>query len=77
VIAFNDDICGISYSVRWNAVQIAVWNRDAENEVGREKLLAVILEKLSDELRPKKEGSYWYTRNTPASLSSSESTLCQ
>ncbi|KAF1834672.1 eukaryotic translation initiation factor 4E type 3-A [Decorospora gaudefroyi] len=58
--SFNDDICGISYSVRWNAVQIAVWNRDAENEAGREKLLAVMLEKLSEELRPKKEDSYWY-----------------
>ncbi|KAH7371269.1 translation initiation factor eIF 4e-like domain-containing protein [Pyrenochaeta sp. MPI-SDFR-AT-0127] len=58
--AFNDDICGISYSVRWNAVQIAVWNRDAENEAGREKLLAIILEKLSPELQPKKEDSYWY-----------------
>ena len=58
--AFNDDICGISYSVRWNAVQIAVWNRDAENEDGRQKLLEVILDKLSEELRPKKEDSYWY-----------------
>lgn len=59
-LAFNDDICGISYSVRWNAVQIAVWNRDADNEEGRTKLLAVILDKLSEELRPKKEDSYWY-----------------
>ncbi|KAJ4362278.1 hypothetical protein N0V83_010371 [Neocucurbitaria cava] len=58
--AFNDDICGITYSVRWNAVQIAVWNRDAENEAGREKLLATILAKLSPELQPKKEDSYWY-----------------
>ena len=58
--AFNDDICGISYSVRWNAVQIAVWNRDADNEAGREKLLAIILSKLSEELRPKKEDNYWY-----------------
>lgn len=58
--SFNDDICGISYSVRWNAVQIAVWNRDADNQAGREKLLAIILDKLSDELRPKKEDSYWY-----------------
>lgn len=58
--SFNDDICGISYSVRWNAVQIAVWNRDADNEVGREKLLETILEKLSEELRPKDDKSYWY-----------------
>ncbi|KAJ4984848.1 translation initiation factor [Stagonosporopsis vannaccii] len=58
--SFNDDICGLSYSVRWNAVQIAVWNRDADNEAGREKLLQVILEKLSPELQPKKEDSYWY-----------------
>ncbi|CBX96422.1 hypothetical protein IAQ61_005702 [Plenodomus lingam] len=59
-VSFNDDICGISYSVRWNAVQIAVWNRDADNEAGKEKLLAVILEKLSEELKPKKEDNYWY-----------------
>lgn len=58
--SFNDDICGISYSVRWNAVQIAVWNRDADNEAGREKLLETILEKLSDELKPKDDKSYWY-----------------
>lgn len=58
--SFNDDICGISYSVRWNAVQVAVWNRDADNEAGREKLLQVILEKLSDELKPKDDKSYWY-----------------
>lgn len=57
--AFNDDICGISYSVRWNAVQIAIWNRDAENEAGKAKLLATILEKLSERLQPKKD-SYWY-----------------
>ncbi|KAF2259293.1 translation initiation factor eIF4e [Lojkania enalia] len=57
--SFNDDICGISYSVRWNAVQIAVWNRDADNEAGKEKLLQTILEKLSDEVKPKKD-SYWY-----------------
>ncbi|KAF2011561.1 translation initiation factor eIF4e [Aaosphaeria arxii CBS 175.79] len=56
--AFNDDICGISYSVRWNAVQIAVWNRDADNEAGREKLLAAIIEKLSDDIKP--QDSYWY-----------------
>jgi len=58
--SFNDDICGISYSVRWNAVQIAIWNRDADNEAGKEKLLKTILAKLSDELQPKKEDSYWY-----------------
>jgi hypothetical protein len=40
-------------------VQIAVWNRDADNEAGKQKLLAVILDKLSEELRPKPD-SYWY-----------------
>lgn len=59
IAAFNDDICGISYSVRWNAVQIAIWNRDADNEAGKEKLLQTVLEKLSSELQPKKD-SYWY-----------------
>jgi hypothetical protein len=40
-------------------VQVAIWNRDADNEAGREKLLRTILEKLSTELAPKKD-SYWY-----------------
>ncbi|KAL5381166.1 hypothetical protein DPSP01_007420 [Paraphaeosphaeria sporulosa] len=57
--SFNDDICGVSYSVRWNAVQVAIWTRDADNEVGKEKLLQTVLEKLSAELQPKKD-SYWY-----------------
>ncbi|KAF1994895.1 translation initiation factor eIF4e [Amniculicola lignicola CBS 123094] len=57
--SFNDDICGISYSVRWNAVQIAVWNRDADNEAGKEMLLQTILDKLSEEIKPKKD-AYWY-----------------
>jgi hypothetical protein len=57
--AFNDDICGISYSVRWNAVQIAIWTRDADNEVGKAKLLATVMDKLSEKLRPKKDAC-WY-----------------
>ncbi|CAI6340879.1 unnamed protein product [Periconia digitata] len=57
--AFNDDICGVTYSVRWNAVQVAVWTRDASNEAGKEKLLETILEKLSSELVPKKDAC-WY-----------------
>ncbi|ORY19512.1 translation initiation factor eIF 4e-like domain-containing protein [Clohesyomyces aquaticus] len=56
---FNDDICGLSYSVRWNSVQIAVWNRDADNKEGIEKLLKVILEKLSEECRPQQD-QCWY-----------------
>ncbi|KAF1949838.1 translation initiation factor eIF4e [Byssothecium circinans] len=57
--SFNDDICGVSYSVRWNAVQIAIWTRDASNEAGKEKLLQTVLEKLSEKLVPKKD-SYYY-----------------
>ncbi|KAF2438581.1 translation initiation factor eIF4e [Karstenula rhodostoma CBS 690.94] len=57
--SFNDDICGVTYSVRWNAVQVAIWTRDADNEAGKEKLLQTILDKLSAELQPKKD-SYWY-----------------
>ena len=59
-VAFNDEICGVSYSLRWNAVQIAIWNRDAENEEGIAKLLETVLEKLSEEVRPKRKEEYWY-----------------
>ncbi|KAF2252227.1 translation initiation factor eIF4e [Trematosphaeria pertusa] len=58
--SFNDDICGISYSMRWNAVQILVWTRDADNEAGKERLLATIVDKISEELKPKNQKDYWY-----------------
>jgi hypothetical protein len=40
-------------------VQIAIWTRDADNEVGKAKLLATVMDKLSEKLRPKKDAC-WY-----------------
>lgn len=58
--SFNDEICGVTYSLRWNAVQIAIWNRDSDNEAGIQKLLETVLGKLSDEVVPKRKEEYWY-----------------
>ena len=46
-IGFNDDICGVSYSVRFGAVLITIWNRDGDNDEGKENVKDLILETIS------------------------------
>ncbi|KAF2202789.1 translation initiation factor eIF4e [Delitschia confertaspora ATCC 74209] len=58
--SFNDEITGVTYSIRWNAVQIAIWNRDADNEAGIQRLLETVLEELSEEVKPRRKEEYWY-----------------
>lgn len=59
-LAFRDDICGISFSARSEkVVTISVWNRDANNQAGKEKLMSTIIANLPGEIKPS-EGSYYY-----------------
>ncbi|KAF2838044.1 translation initiation factor eIF4e [Patellaria atrata CBS 101060] len=62
-VRFHDDICGVSYSVRFTSVLISVWNRDAENAAGIQKIKEVIFEALDQELVPK-EGVYYYKKHS-------------
>jgi Eukaryotic initiation factor 4E len=51
----GDDICGISISNRFKSDLITVWNRDGSNEKSIEKIKNLIIEKLSEDLRPQKD----------------------
>ncbi|KAF2083989.1 translation initiation factor eIF4e [Saccharata proteae CBS 121410] len=62
-MTFIDDICGLSYSVRFTSILITVWNRDAENKEGIERLRDVIFENMGEELHIK-EGSYFYKKHS-------------
>lgn len=56
---FNDDICGISFSVRFSAILITIWNRDGDNEEGKEKLKETVLQSLSPEWVPSPQQVYY------------------
>ena len=58
----GDDLCGLSFHVRYNSNLICVWNRDGAAQGTIDGILKVVLEKVSPELRPK-EGSYYYKRH--------------
>lgn len=59
---FRDDICGLSYRPKFASTIISVWNRDAEHEVGKQRILKVVLEEISEEVRPR-EWSYSYKKH--------------
>ncbi|KAK4999027.1 hypothetical protein LTR60_007617, partial [Cryomyces antarcticus] len=61
--AFSDDICGVSLSVRFTAVLVSVWNRDADHMAGVQEVLRTVLEGLSEEIRPKSESAYYYRKH--------------
>ncbi|GAB7345639.1 hypothetical protein MBLNU457_3932t1 [Dothideomycetes sp. NU457] len=58
-LTFIDDICGVSLSVRFTSILIQVWNRDANHTDGVEKIRAVVIENLPDELKPKESACYY------------------
>lgn len=50
-------------SVRFNSNLITIWNRDGTNEKTKDGILAVVLEKVSPELRPQPR-NYYYKRHS-------------
>ena len=59
---FRDDICGVSYSVRFTSALIQVWNRDADHTEGIERILKAVLEGIPEELKLK-ETAYYYKKH--------------
>ncbi|KAK3680139.1 hypothetical protein LTR78_000516 [Recurvomyces mirabilis] len=51
---FRDDICGVS---------LGIWNRDGGHEDGIQRVLGVVMEALSEDLKPR-EGSFYYKRHS-------------
>ncbi|KAK0288282.1 hypothetical protein LTR91_009350 [Friedmanniomyces endolithicus] len=62
-MSFKDDVCGVSLGVRFNSMLVQIWNRDGSHEVGIQEMLRVVLDGLSDELKPR-EGSYYYKKHS-------------
>ena len=59
----EDDLCGLSLSIRFNSNLLTIWNRDGAATETISGILSVILSKISPELRPK-EGSYYYKKHS-------------
>ena len=62
--AFRDDICGVSYSVRFNSMLIQIWNRDGDHEAGKQRILETVLREVPDELIPKRTDLYYYKKHS-------------
>lgn len=60
---FIDDICGISYSVRFNSHLISIWNRDAENQEGIDRLKQTVLGGIPEDLALR-DNQYYYKRHS-------------
>ncbi|KAL8857560.1 MAG: hypothetical protein Q9178_005888 [Gyalolechia marmorata] len=58
-IQSGDDLCGLSFSRRFNSDHITIWNRRAKFQASVDGIRDVVLAQLSDELKPK-EGTYYY-----------------
>lgn len=50
-------------SVRFNNNLISIWNRNGENTRTKDGILAVVLEQISPELKPR-EGHFYYKRHS-------------
>lgn len=56
-------------SVRFNSNLITIWNRDGTNDRTKDGILAVVLEKVSPELRPQPRNYYYKKHSEHAGFS--------
>lgn len=62
-----DDICGVSYVVKWTGVVVSIWTRDGDHEEGIDQLRDLILNDLSEDLKPKRgfsKNDLWYKKHS-------------
>ena len=59
----EDDLCGVSLSIRFNSNLITIWNRNGDATKSIEGILNVVLSGLSPEIKPK-EGTYYYKKHS-------------
>ncbi|KAG7004521.1 hypothetical protein G7Y79_00025g058070 [Physcia stellaris] len=59
----GDDICGITYTTRFNSNLITIWNRAGTDESSIASILSTVLANISAELRPK-DGAYFYKKHS-------------
>lgn len=68
VVEKGDDICGVSFSVRFNSHLIMVWNRDGNNQKSIDAILKRTLDSLPSELRPPPQNYYYKKHSTHKSF---------
>ncbi|PGH11283.1 hypothetical protein AJ80_07182 [Polytolypa hystricis UAMH7299] len=61
--AEHDHVLGISTSVRFNSDVISVWNKSGSNPKAIKALEDTIIQRLSPDLRPPSDRSYFYKRH--------------
>jgi len=66
----GDDLCGLSYSARFNSHLISIWHRNAADEKSKQGLLSAMLDKISPDLKPEERAIYYKAHNDHATFSS-------
>lgn len=59
----GDDICGISYTTRFNSNLITIWNRAGSDDASIAGILRTVLSNISADLAPK-DGAYFYKKHS-------------
>lgn len=59
----GDQLCGVGLSVRFNSHLISIWHRDASKQKSIDGILAVVIEELPEELKPKPD-NYFYKKHS-------------
>jgi len=71
----GDQLCGVGLSVRFNSHLISIWHRDGSNQKSIDALLAMVLEELPGEMRPKPDNYFYKKHSDHASFKVPGSTL--
>ena len=62
-VELGDQLCGVGLSVRFNSHLISIWHREASRQKSIDNILALVLEELPDELKPKPD-NYFYKKHS-------------
>jgi hypothetical protein len=56
-------LCGVGLSARFNSHLISVWHREGSNQKSIDAILAIVLDELPAELKPKPD-NYFYKKHS-------------
>lgn len=59
----GDQLCGVGLSVRFNSHLISIWHREGSRQKSIDAILALVLDELPDELKPKPD-NYFYKKHS-------------
>jgi len=59
----GDQLCGVGLSVRFSSHLISIWHREGSKQKSIDNILAMVLEELPEELKPKAD-NYFYKKHS-------------